>query len=102
MYKSQMEPVLRYQEGGPPTKESFQQGLLWRLQKDSAGRTFAYHCGSVKAFNACLVNYIDEDLVVALAVNSDGEVGGYKQAETFAGFFRSTQAEPDKPSAHHR
>jgi serine beta-lactamase-like protein LACTB, mitochondrial len=102
MYKSQMDPVLQYQKDGPPIKESFQQGLLWRIQKDGAGRTFAYHCGSVKAFNACLVNFIDEDLVVALAVNSDGEVGGYKQAETFAGFFRSTPAEPDKPPAHHR
>ncbi len=89
MYKSQMDPVLHYQEGGPPIREDFQQGLLWRIQKDEAGRTFIYHCGSVKAFNACLVNYPDEDLVVALAVNSQGEVGGYKQAETFAGFFRS-------------
>jgi len=102
MYKSQMDPVLQYHEVGPPTRESFQQGLLWRIQKDSAGRSFAYHCGSVKAFNACLVNFIDEDLVVALAVSSWGEVGGYKQAETFAGFFRSAPAEPDKSPAHHR
>jgi serine beta-lactamase-like protein LACTB len=89
MYKSQLNPVLHYHEDGPPTQESFQQGMLWRIRKDAAGRTYAYHCGSVKAFNACLINYTDEDLVVALAVNSDGEVGGYKQAETFAGFFRS-------------
>ena len=89
MYKSQMDPVLSYREGAPPVKEDFQQGLLWRIQKDDAGRTFIYHCGSVKAFNACLVNYPAEDLVVALAVNSWGEVGGYKQAGTFAGFFRS-------------
>ena len=91
MYKSQLDPVLQYHEDGPPTKASFQQGLLWRIQKDAAGRSYAYHCGSVKAFNACLVNYTDEDLVVAIAVNAWGEAGGYRQAEAIAGFFRSAR-----------
>jgi CubicO group peptidase (beta-lactamase class C family) len=87
MYASQLEPVMRYQANGPPLKESFRQGLLWQERDDEAGRRFVYHCGSVKGFNACLVNYPQDDLVAALATNS-WEAGGFRPACALAGFFR--------------
>lgn len=93
MYKPQLDPVMRYQEKGPPTKEAFQQGLLWRSLKDASGRSFRYHCGSVKAFNACLVNYTDEDLVVAVLTNSE-QTGGYRHPLALADFFRSSEIVP--------
>jgi CubicO group peptidase (beta-lactamase class C family) len=87
MFTPQLDPVLRYQESGPPARESFRQGLLWRILADEAGRTFVYHCGTVKGFNACLANFTQEDLVVALATNSY-EGPGYRPALELAGFFR--------------
>lgn len=86
MYQPQLKEVLRYQEKGPPTREDFQQGLIWRMQKDKSGRTFIYHCGTVKGFNACLVNYVEEDLIVAIACNE--EAIGFRPALEFAEFFR--------------
>ncbi|MDQ2855611.1 MAG: beta-lactamase family protein [Acidobacteriota bacterium] len=86
MYRPQLKEVLRYQEKGPPTREDFEQGLIWRMQKDKSGRTFVYHCGTVKGFNACLVNYVEEDLIVAIACNE--EAIGFRPALEFAEFFR--------------
>jgi len=91
MYEPQMKKVMRYQEGGPPTEETFEQGLMWRMRKDSAGRTFVHHCGTVKGFNACLVNYAGEDLVVAIADNM--EALGFRPALEFAEFFRPGKAD---------
>jgi len=56
MFHPQLDPVLRFVEGKPSgEKQEFTQGLMWRIFKDAAGRTFVNHCGSVKGFNACLV-----------------------------------------------
>jgi len=68
MYKP-IAPVLQYQEKGPPQATEFSQALIWRILQDDAGRTFVNHCGTVKGFNACLVNYPDQDLVVAILGN---------------------------------
>jgi serine beta-lactamase-like protein LACTB len=89
MYKPQLKSVLRYQEKGPPSRENFEQGLIWRIQKDNSGRTFVYHCGTVKGFNACLVNYVEEDLIVAIADNM--EAIGFHPALEFAEFFRPSE-----------
>lgn len=62
-------PVLQHQENGPPRPTEFSQALMWRILKDDAGRTFLNHCGTVKGFNACLVIYPDQDLVVAILGN---------------------------------
>jgi hypothetical protein len=43
----------------------------------------------VKGFNACLVNYVDEDLIVAIADNM--EVIGFRSALQFAEFFRTSK-----------
>jgi CubicO group peptidase (beta-lactamase class C family) len=89
MYESQLKSVLRFQEKGSPSREDFEQGLMWRMRKDAAGRTFVHHCGTVKGFNACLVNYVDEDLVVAIADNM--EAIGFRPALEFAEFFRTAK-----------
>ena len=60
----------------------------WLSRKDASGRSFTYHCGSVKGFNSCLVNYTDEDLVVAVLTNSE-QTGGYRHPQALAEFFRS-------------
>jgi hypothetical protein len=96
MYQPQLKTVLRYQPNGPPIRESFAQGLIWRIQKDMGGRTFAYHCGTVKGFNACLVNYFGEDLVVAIADNM--EAIGFRPALQFAELFRSTSPRQNQRS----
>ncbi|MGH9318037.1 MAG: serine hydrolase domain-containing protein [Thermoanaerobaculia bacterium] len=90
MYTPQPGSIMRYQVTGPPDKTSFQQGLLWQIRKDAAGRPFVYHCGSVKGFNACLLNSTQEDLVVAIVTNS-WEAGGYREVEELADFFRAPE-----------
>jgi CubicO group peptidase (beta-lactamase class C family) len=93
MYKPQLDPVMRYEEKGPPTRAPFRQGLMWTLREDEAGRSFVYHCGSVKAFNACLVNYPAEDLVAAIATNS-WQAGGFGPALALADLFRAPAGRP--------
>lgn len=92
MYKAQVDPVLRHEEKGPPRRMEFRQALVWRVFTDAAGRTFVNHCGSVKGFNACLVNYPAEDLVVAIAYNGDDVSPGRLGAEAIAQFFLTSSA----------
>ncbi len=87
MYKAHLEPVMRFEEKEPPRRMDFAQGLLWRVFKDDSGRTFVNHCGTVKGFNACLVNYPDEDLVVALLGNAEALSPGRNEAVALAQFF---------------
>ncbi len=68
MYKP-IDPVPRHQEDGSTQPMDFSQALIWRILKDDAGRTFVNHCGTVKGFNACLVSYPEQDLVVAILAN---------------------------------
>lgn len=87
MYGPQLDPVMRFEEKQPPRKLDFAQGLLWRVFKDPAERTFVNHCGSVKGFNACLVNYPHEDVVVALLGNADEVSPGRGETLAVAQFF---------------
>lgn len=86
MYKP-MDPVPQYQEKGPPQASEISQGLLWRIFKDDAGRTFVNHCGTVKGFNACLVNYPEQDVVVAILGNGDPVTPARRAAVAFAQLF---------------
>jgi serine beta-lactamase-like protein LACTB len=86
MFTPQLETVLAFQDNGPPNRQPFQQAVLWRIRKDDAGREFVHHCGTVKGFNACLIDYVAEDLVVAIASNA--EVLGFLPALKVAEFFR--------------
>jgi serine beta-lactamase-like protein LACTB len=66
----------------------FEQGLLWRLRHDPQGRLVAYHCGAVKTYNVCVVDFLKEDLVAAVATNNSSECCGWAKADTLAAFFR--------------
>jgi CubicO group peptidase (beta-lactamase class C family) len=89
MLAPQIEGLKRFQERSAPDELEFRQAILWRLQKDNQGRTFAYECGSVKGFNACLIDYVEEDLVAAIATNSD-ECCGWKRTLELADLFRKS------------
>ena len=86
MYKP-IDPVPRYQENGPPQPTEFSQALIWRILKDDAGRTFVNHCGTVKGFNACLVSYPEQDLVVAILANALPAAPARREAVAIAQFF---------------
>lgn len=92
MYRAHLDPVMRYAASGPPAKMEFRQGLIWRVFNDAAGRTWVNHCGSVKGFNACLVNYPQEDVVAAIMYNADDVSPGRIGAEELAKFFISSES----------
>lgn len=97
MYKP-MPPVLQYRGDQPPQKLEFELGLIWRISKDEAGRTFIHHCGTVKGFNGCLVNYPEQDLVVAILANALPSTPARREAEAFARFFLvAPEASGDRP-----
>jgi serine beta-lactamase-like protein LACTB, mitochondrial len=87
MYERHVDPVMRFEVKSPPQKLDFAQGLLWRVFKDASGRTFVNHCGTVKGFSGCLVNYSDDDVVVALLGNAEALSPGRNEALTVAQFF---------------
>jgi CubicO group peptidase (beta-lactamase class C family) len=83
----QIDGLLQFREGATPVPVGFEQAMLWRLRRDAEGRRVAYECGSVKGFNACLVDFLDDDLVAAVATNS-WECCGWAKADALAAFFR--------------
>ena len=87
MLTPQIDGLLHFNEHGEPDALDFRQALLWRVNKDAEGRTFVYHCGTVKGFNVCVVDYVDDDLVAALMTNSD-ECCGWKKTLELANYFR--------------
>jgi serine beta-lactamase-like protein LACTB, mitochondrial len=86
MYKP-VPPVLQFRDKEQPQKLEFGQALIWRVSKDDAGRTFIHHCGTVKGFNGCLVNYPEQDLVVAILANALPSTPARREAVAFAQFF---------------
>ncbi|HEX6864944.1 MAG TPA: serine hydrolase domain-containing protein [Thermoanaerobaculia bacterium] len=82
-----IDPVPRHQEDGSTQPMDFSQALIWRILKDDAGRTFANHCGTVKGFNACLVSYPDQDLVVAILANGYPAAPARREAVAIAKLF---------------
>jgi serine beta-lactamase-like protein LACTB len=90
MFKPQFDGLQAFHSDAQTSELDFRQAILWRVQKDEEGREFLYHCGSVKAFNTCVVDYVDIDLVAAIATNSD-ECCGWKRALQLANLFRKAQ-----------
>ena len=80
-------PLLQYREKGPPEKLAFEQALIWRIRTDDAGKPFLNHCGTVKGFNACLIDYRDDDLVIAIAANAFPEAPAIRDAVAIGRFF---------------
>ena len=87
MLSSQTDGISRFNPDKAPTEMEFQQAMLWRIRHDKEGRRIAYECGSVKGFNACVVDFVDEDLVAALMSNEDA-CCGWKPADALAAIFR--------------
>ena len=87
MLAPQLDGLKMFRDGGPEPMD-FQQAMLWRTLADDKGRRFVYHCGSVAAFNVCIVDYVQDDLVAVLATNSD-ECCGWKRTLQLANLFRS-------------
>ncbi len=54
----------------PPDPLDFEQGLIWRRELDPLGRPFMQHGGAVIGFRSFLLNYTEQDLVVAVMVNT--------------------------------
>jgi len=52
MYETPLDPVMRYEEGGAPSRMDFQQGFIWRIRLGPGGRRYLHHPGSVNGFNA--------------------------------------------------
>lgn len=51
-------------------KEPLGQGLIWWSGQDTSGRTWYGHSGSVKGTNSFLMNFPDEQVVVAVQFNT--------------------------------
>ncbi len=69
MYKVQVDPVMKFNPKGEPKKQSHKQALSWFIRTDAQGRDFPSHTGTVKGCRSYLLNYPEEDLVVALIAN---------------------------------
>lgn len=69
MYRVQVDPVMRFNPKGEPRKMEHKQALSWFIRTDAQGRNFPSHTGTVKGCRSYLLNYPEEDLVVALSAN---------------------------------
>jgi hypothetical protein len=87
LLSTQIDGLLQFREGAAPEPVGFRQAMLWRVRRDRAGRRVVYECGSVKGFNACLVDFLDEDLAAAVATNSF-TCCGWAKADALAALFR--------------
>lgn len=93
MLATQVDPVLVFQEGGPPRRETFVQALMWRRIVDDAGRVFYYHCGTVKSFTGCLVDDVEHDVAAAVMSNAL-DAPGWQEALALAQLFLPAPARP--------
>jgi CubicO group peptidase (beta-lactamase class C family) len=71
MYETLLDPVMRYEASGVPSRMDFQQGFIWRVRFDQNGRRYLHHPGSVNGFNAHLVIFPDDDVVASVLYNAD-------------------------------
>ncbi len=91
MYAPQIDPLMEFRDGKPSDSKATGQGLMWRIEKDDAGRRIVRHCGAVQQFHTCLVNFPDDNVVVALEANSY-EAPGWKENLEFADLFLPASA----------
>lgn len=84
MFTPQLEETVVFFEDKEPLR--WQQLLMWRSRFDDEGRPYVHHCGTVSGFNACLVIYREEDIIVAVTDNAAAT--GLVTARAFADLFR--------------
>jgi len=87
MYDAHLQPVMMYEVNGPPSRLDSRRGLIWSVVTEN-GRMIVSHDGSVKGFNALLINYPEEDVAAAVMYNAAGPPT-CTEAKTLANFFLS-------------
>ncbi|MCB1035956.1 MAG: hypothetical protein KDD47_19195, partial [Acidobacteria bacterium] len=65
------------------------------IRRDEAGRPYVHHCGTVKGFNACLLIWVEEKLIVATADNASSF--GLEPSRRFADIFRCQETPAPSP-----
>lgn len=93
MFTNQLPGVLEWNGDDPPSELRWEQALMWRIRRDEEDRPYINHCGSVKGFNACLIIYRDENLIVGIIDNGSGKAAGLREARAFAEIFREASTE---------
>jgi CubicO group peptidase (beta-lactamase class C family) len=93
VYSPQIDGLRVFRDGKVTDEKATGQGLLWLIRSDDAGRRFVYHCGSVQAFQACLVNYPERNLAVAILANS-WDATGWKENLAVAELFLESGLAP--------
>lgn len=71
MYETLIDPVMRYEPGGTPSRMDFQQAFIWRIRSTLDGRRYFFHPGAVNGFSANLAIFRDEDVVASILFNAD-------------------------------
>ncbi|HJO37793.1 MAG: serine hydrolase domain-containing protein [Vicinamibacterales bacterium] len=69
MHRAQVDPVMEFKVGGPPEERDFVQALGWWIDTDARGRRYVNHTGQIRGVSSILMNYLDDDLVIALVAN---------------------------------
>jgi CubicO group peptidase (beta-lactamase class C family) len=88
MWTPQVDPVLQYNGDDPPIPETrWKLGLIWRVRRDERGREFVYQAGTVKGFNALLIDYYHEGVVAAVVGNGHPVTPAFREALAFAEMF---------------
>jgi serine beta-lactamase-like protein LACTB len=101
MYAVVIDPVIAFREGAEPEPANFKQALGRRVETDVSGRRFVSHSGTVRGTRSILVNYPEQDLVVALQANIvpfDSPRFGKAIAQEFLPSAHPTISSPAKPS----
>jgi serine beta-lactamase-like protein LACTB len=62
-------------------------GIGWRIGKDSKGRRFVHHGGSIDGGRTFILIYPDDDLAIAITANMSGVSINLKEAERTAAYF---------------
>ena len=91
-FTPQLDDVHQFEGDDPPTALRWKQALMWRIRDDEQGRPYVNHCGTIKGFNACLILYVDEDLIVSVVENGGGAGVALREARRFADIFRAASA----------
>jgi CubicO group peptidase (beta-lactamase class C family) len=88
MWTPHVDPVLQFNGDDPPIPETrWKLGLMWRIRRDQRGREFVYEAGTVKGFNALLIDYYHEGVVAAVVGNGHPVAPAFREALTFAELF---------------
>ena len=93
MFAAQLGDTLRFGGDKSPEELSFEQALMWRIRKDAEGRDYINHCGTVKGFNACLIIYHQQNLIVSILGNGHPVTPAIHGALAVAELF--LESEPD-------